>query len=210
MDKGTYWSRGKIIYFTMDPDNPDVARHVGRSRDRIHSVERADRDAPGRCRGPDDRGHRRAHRFRGSRAHSTCRTPWPRRRRATRRGSRWATSRWDCRPSIRRPAMLPGRSNLIEADGIRCLIDYAHNVPALSRWNRSCGSGAGGAIGVASAPGNRRDDDLAALGAQLARMHDDRLLLRSGSPRGANPGRSRPHPAGRSTQAAPRVRVRTG
>jgi cyanophycin synthetase len=67
----------------------------------------------------------------------------------------------------------PGRTNLIEADGVQVLIDYGHNVPALKALAGLVGSfNANRRISVASAPGNRRDEDLAALGAQLARMHD--------------------------------------
>jgi cyanophycin synthetase len=86
------------------------------------------------------------------------------------------------------PGMLPGRTNLIEADGIRCLIDYGHNVPALTALEPLvAGLGPAGRIGVASAPGNRRDEDLMGLGAQLARMLD-RLYVCESDPRGREPG----------------------
>ena len=46
------------------------------------------------------------------------------------------------------PAQMPGRTNYFEADGVKCLIDYGHNVPALKAlraagaraWPRSAGS----------------------------------------------------------------------
>jgi len=78
----------------------------------------------------------------------------------------------------------PGRTNLIEADGVNVLIDYGHNVPALKALAELVGSfTANRRISVASAPGNRRDEDLKALGAQLAAMHDE-LFICEPDPRG--------------------------
>ena len=86
------------------------------------------------------------------------------------------------------PGQLPGRTNLIEADGVRCLIDYGHNVPALSALEPLVrGLSGKRRIGVASAPGNRRDEDLVALGAQLAKMHDA-LFVYDSDPRGRQAG----------------------
>ncbi|SFU52497.1 cyanophycin synthetase [Halomonas korlensis] len=71
------------------------------------------------------------------------------------------------------PGQNPGRTNLIEADGMKVLIDYGHNVPALEALSELVGRiPANRRISVASAPGNRRDEDLFDLGALLARMHD--------------------------------------
>ncbi len=71
------------------------------------------------------------------------------------------------------PGQNPGRTNLIEADGIKVLIDYGHNVPALEALSELVARiPANRRISVASAPGNRRDEDLFDLGALLARMHD--------------------------------------
>jgi len=71
------------------------------------------------------------------------------------------------------PAQMPGRTNYFEADGVYCLIDYGHNVPALVALEPLVnGLGQQRKIGVSTAPGNRRDEDLAALGAQLAKMCD--------------------------------------
>ena len=68
---------------------------------------------------------------------------------------------------------MPGRTNYFEADGVKCLIDYGHNVPALQALEPLVnGLATQRKIGVATAPGNRRDEDLAALGAQLATMCD--------------------------------------
>ncbi len=84
----------------------------------------------------------------------------------------------------------PGRTNLIEADGVRVLIDYGHNVPALEALAELVGSfTVNRRISVASAPGNRRDEDLAALGAQLAAMHDV-LFICEPDPRGRPVGQA--------------------
>ncbi|HSH40904.1 MAG TPA: cyanophycin synthetase, partial [Arenicellales bacterium] len=86
------------------------------------------------------------------------------------------------------PGQNPGRTNLVEADGIKVLIDYGHNVPALKALDELVSSlPANRRIAVASAPGNRRDEDLAALGAQLAGMHDV-LYICETDPRGRAPG----------------------
>ncbi|MEX2502933.1 MAG: cyanophycin synthetase [Trueperaceae bacterium] len=86
------------------------------------------------------------------------------------------------------PAQLPGRTNLIEADGIRCLIDYGHNVPAMKALEPLVrGLSNGRVLGVASAPGNRRDEDLEALGEQLAGMCQT-LFICETDPRGRPDG----------------------
>ena len=75
------------------------------------------------------------------------------------------------------PGQNPGRTNLIEADGLKVLIDYGHNVPALDALAELVRAlPAHRRIGVASAPGNRRDADLADLGAGLAGMLDVVIL----------------------------------
>ena len=86
------------------------------------------------------------------------------------------------------PGQLPGRVNLIEADGVRCLIDYGHNVPALTALEPLVrGLKGKKRIAVASAPGNRRDEDLMGLGAQIAKMVDA-LFVCDNDPRGREVG----------------------
>ncbi|OHV10273.1 cyanophycin synthetase [Kushneria phosphatilytica] len=82
----------------------------------------------------------------------------------------------------------PGRTNLVEAEGMKVLIDYGHNVPALEALSELImGIPARRRLSVASAPGNRRDEDLFALGEQLARMHDVVFLYET-DPRGRTEG----------------------
>ncbi|MGM0543993.1 MAG: cyanophycin synthetase [Pseudomonadota bacterium] len=86
------------------------------------------------------------------------------------------------------PGQNPGRTNLIDADGMKVLIDYGHNVPALEALSElvSC-IPARRRISVASAPGNRRDEDLFTLGTLLARMHDVVFIYETDA-RGRTPG----------------------
>ncbi|MDZ7825169.1 MAG: Mur ligase family protein [Gammaproteobacteria bacterium] len=69
MEQGTYWARGEIIYFTMDPDQRRRWReHLD---DHAHGAvreERQDRSAERQGHGRHRRGQRRADRLRGPRA----------------------------------------------------------------------------------------------------------------------------------------------
>ncbi|BBI63740.1 hypothetical protein HSBAA_50460 [Vreelandella sulfidaeris] len=86
------------------------------------------------------------------------------------------------------PGQNPGRTNLIDADGMKVLIDYGHNVPALEALSGLVGCiPARRRISVASAPGNRRDEDLFTLGTLLARMHDVVFIYETDA-RGRTPG----------------------
>ncbi|MFD2435833.1 cyanophycin synthetase [Modicisalibacter luteus] len=63
------------------------------------------------------------------------------------------------------PGQNPGRTNLIDAGDMKVLIDYGHNVPALEALSELVSRiPAHRRICVASAPGNRRDEDLFSLG----------------------------------------------
>jgi len=86
------------------------------------------------------------------------------------------------------PGQLPGRSNLIDSEGVRAIIDYGHNVPALIALDQLVANlPARRRIAVTSAPGNRRDEDLAALGEQIGRMHDVVFVCET-APRGREVG----------------------
>jgi cyanophycin synthetase len=187
MDQGTYWSRGKIIYFSMNPQNPDLTDHVenhgvvftvrdGRIVMRQGSVEAEVievNDVPIAFEGHAP--------FNVQNAMA-----------AAAAGYALGLTLGDIKMGLQTfhptPGQLPGRTNLIEADGVRCLIDYGHNVPALTALEPLVnGLGTQRRIGVASAPGNRRDEDLTALGAQLARM-TDALFVCESDQRGREPG----------------------
>ena len=171
-DQGTYWARGRIAYFTMNPDNPDLARHIaghgsvvtvrgGKIILRQGDVEAEIvdvNDVPIAFEG------RAAFNVQNAMAAAAA---------AHAHGLSLGDIRTGLMTFHPTPTQLPGRSNLIQADGVRCLIDYGHNVPALVALEPLVrGLGGRRVIGVASAPGNRRDEDLKALGHQLGAMTD--------------------------------------
>jgi cyanophycin synthetase len=187
LDQGTYWSRGKIIYFTMDPEFAPVQKHVeghgiaftvkdGRIVMRQGQVEAEVievNDVP-----ITFEGHAP---FNVQNAMAAAAAGYA-------LGLTLADIKMGLQTFHPTPGQLPGRTNLIEADGVRCLIDYGHNVPALEALeNLVRDLTAKRRISVASAPGNRRDEDLMALGAQLAKMHD-RLFICETDPRGRPEG----------------------
>ncbi|RBI67569.1 cyanophycin synthetase [Roseovarius sp. TE539] len=172
MDQGTFWARGEIIYFTMNPDNPDLKDHLssigmvvtvrnGRivlMRGKV-TVDVVDvNDVPIAFEGHAP--------FNVQNAMAAAAV-------ALAHGIEIDDIRAGLLSFHPTPAQMPGRTNYFEADGVKCLIDYGHNVPALEALEPLvCGLGRQRKIGVSTAPGNRRDEDLAALGAQLAKMCD--------------------------------------
>ncbi len=187
MEHGTYWARGEIIYFTMDPDNPDLARHLSELgkvmtvkdgkivylRGKV-TVEIVDvNDVPIAFEGHAP--------FNVQNAMAAAAV-------AIAHGLEIADIRAGLLTFHPTPAQMPGRTNYFEADGVKCLIDYGHNVPALQALAPLVdGLATQARIGVATAPGNRRDEDLVALGAELAKMCDTVFVYESDA-RGREPG----------------------
>ncbi len=187
MDQGTYWARGKILYFTMDPDNEAMKKHAeghgivftvsnGRIVMRQGQVEAEVievNDVPIAFEGYAP--------FNVQNAMAAAAAAYA-------HGLNLGDIRFGLQTFHPTPTQLPGRTNLIHADGVRCLIDYGHNVPALEALEHLVTNlTAKRRISAASAPGNRRDEDLMALGAQLAKMHD-LLVIYETDPRGRTPG----------------------
>ena len=73
---------------------------------------------------------------------------------------------------------LPGRMNVLDTGRFKVVIDYGHNVPALQALAEVLPHLAprGRRINVASAAGNRRDEDLRAFGRAIAAMYHHILL----------------------------------
>jgi len=68
---------------------------------------------------------------------------------------------------------LPGRMNLIEVGNFKVLVDYGHNVSALTALKEVVDSfSTGRKINVAVGTGSRKDEDLIALGETLGMMYD--------------------------------------
>lgn len=187
LDWGSYWSRGKIVYFSMNPDSEVLARHVadqgtvftvsgGRIVMRHGAVEAeviAVDDVPIAFEGHAP--------FNVQNAMAAAAAGYA-------HGLTLGDIHMGLQTFHPTPGQLPGRTNLIEADGVRCLIDYGHNVPAMKALAPLVrGLYAKRRIAVASAPGNRRDEDLAALGAELGAMCD-MLFVCETDARGRSPG----------------------
>jgi len=176
LDQGTSWSRGKIAYVTLDPDNPALAGHVAN-----HGVVVTVRDGrivlrQGEVEAEIVEVNDVPIAFEGH-AIFNVQNAMAAAAAAHAHGLSLGDIRMGLMTFHPTPTQLPGRSNLIEADGVRCLIDYGHNVPALVALEPLVRGLAGKkVIGVASAPGNRRDEDLFALGRQLGTMSDVLLI----------------------------------
>ena len=172
MEHGTYWARGEIIYFTMTPDNPELQDHLSEMgmvltvrngrivllRGKVMVDIVGVNDVPIAFEGHAP--------FNVQNAMAAAAI-------ALAHGIEIDDIRAGLLTFHPTPAQMPGRTNYFEADGVKCLIDYGHNVPALVALEPLVkGLGQKRRIGVSTAPGNRRDEDLAALGAQLAKMCD--------------------------------------
>ncbi len=98
----------------------------------------------------------------------------------------------------------PGRLNLFEFDGVRVLIDYAHNAAGLEMVGdfvdrMTSDAPVGGQPGTASwsanlrvavvaTAGDRRDEDMRELGRVAAKYFDDVIIREDRNPRGRAPG----------------------
>jgi cyanophycin synthetase len=98
----------------------------------------------------------------------------------------------------------PGRLNLFDLDGVRVLIDYAHNAAGLEtvgdfveRMTADAPSGEqpGGAswtanlrVAVVATAGDRRDEDMRELGRVAARYFDEVIVREDHNPRGRDQG----------------------
>ncbi|HEU4641028.1 MAG TPA: cyanophycin synthetase [Gemmatimonadaceae bacterium] len=86
------------------------------------------------------------------------------------------------------PSMTPGRLNLLRVGDARVLVDYAHNAAAVTGLAELAWSiPAARRIGVVTAPGDRRDEDIRAVGRLAARL--DRVIVKEDEDlRGREPG----------------------
>ena len=185
--EGAQWARGDIIYFTMNPDSRPVHQHV-----REHGIAfTVHNDAIVMRQGQVEAeiipvadvpitfdGHAT---FNVANALAAAAAAYG-------LGLNAGDIQMGLQTFHPTPGQNPGRTNLIEADGVKVLIDYGHNVPALEALESLVSSlPAHKRICVASAPGNRRDEDIVGLGNQLAKMHDA-LFVCETHPRGRELG----------------------
>jgi cyanophycin synthetase len=103
----------------------------------------------------------------------------------------------------------PGRLNLFELEGVKVLIDYAHNAaglrtvgefvermtatsptyapPGAPSWTANL------KVAVVAVPGDRRDEDMRELGRVAARFFDDIIIREDANLRGRKPGETAGH-----------------
>ena len=104
----------------------------------------------------------------------------------------------------------PGRLNLFELDGVKVLVDYAHNPAGLAtvgdfveRMTSHVPSGPPGTpswtanirVAVVATPGDRRVEDMRELGRVAARYFDDVIVREDANPRGRKRGETAAHVA---------------
>ncbi len=103
----------------------------------------------------------------------------------------------------------PGRLNLFDLNGVRVLIDYAHNAHGLQtvgdfveRMTSKASDGAPPGspswsanlrVAVVATPGDRRDEDMRELGRVAARYFDDLIIREDRNPRGRKRGETAQH-----------------
>jgi cyanophycin synthetase len=104
----------------------------------------------------------------------------------------------------------PGRLNLFELDGVKVLVDYAHNPASLStvgdfveRMTSHVPSGPPGTpswtanlrVAVVATPGDRRVEDMRELGRVAAQYFDEVIVREDANPRGRKRGETAAHVA---------------
>lgn len=85
----------------------------------------------------------------------------------------------------------PGRLEIIEVNGYRLCVDYAHNPPAvaaLAQFGRQLCNQGGKCIGVVTAPGDRTNAALRRFGQALAYGFDQLIIKEDTDRRGRQPG----------------------
>jgi cyanophycin synthetase len=103
-------------------------------------------------------------------------------------GMRWEDIRAALLSFLPSPALTPGRLNLVRLRGGTVLVDYAHNPVAVHGLVELASSlGVRRRIGVLAVPGDRRDEDIRAVGEACAGL--DRVVLKEDANlRGRRPG----------------------
>ncbi|MDY7015629.1 MAG: cyanophycin synthetase, partial [Cyanobacteriota bacterium] len=85
-------------------------------------------------------------------------------------------------------AQTPGRMNLFNLGGYHALLDYAHNPASYEALSGFVRNWPGERLGVIGGPGDRRDEDLIALGELSAKMFDRIIIKEDRDRRGREEG----------------------
>ncbi|MCG9890045.1 MAG: cyanophycin synthetase [Thermosynechococcaceae cyanobacterium MS004] len=179
--------RGKVAYFSMDPDNPRVRSQVQRGgiaavlkdgyivilqQDWIHRIEKIEQV-------PLTLGGRAPFMIANALAASLA---------AFVQGVGVEQIRAGLRSFKASAQQTPGRMNLFNLGHFHALVDYAHNPAGYEAVGSFVKNWPGPRIGVVGGPGDRRDEDLAELG-QLSATFFDQIIVKEdddnrGRPRG--------------------------
>jgi cyanophycin synthetase len=194
---------GSVIYFSLDPENEILKRQASRGRRSVTLENGRNGEMivlrQGRKSMPLVWTHLIPATFEG-RARMNVQNA------LAAAGAAWASGAHlhDIRQGLRTFAtsyyMAPGRLNIMDLDGFRVLVDYAHNAPAVLALgefvDRLAQPSPGGAqplvtgrrIGVVATAGDRRDDDIRDLGRVAARFFDHIIIREDRNPRGRKRG----------------------
>jgi len=199
---------GSVILFTMQESNPLVERWVRRGRKAVvlDRDERGERIAirEGRRTLPIAHTQLLPATFEG-RARMMVQNAMAAAAAAHAAGAHLHDIRQGLRTFTTSIFQAPGRLNLVEVNGMKVVIDYAHNAHGLEavgefveRVTSSAptGPGATGAaswsanlrVAVIATPGDRRDEDMRALGRVAARYFDDIVIREDEGTRGRKRG----------------------
>jgi cyanophycin synthetase len=175
--------RGKVAYFSMDPDNPLVRSHVNRGgiaavyeqeclvilqQDWVHRIEKVDRV-------PLTLGGRAPFMIANALAASLA---------AFVQGVKVEHIRSALHSFHASAAQTPGRMNLFNLGTYHALVDYAHNPAGYAAVGSFVKNWSGPTIGVVGGPGDRRDEDLIELGALSAQFFDHIIVKEDDDGRG--------------------------
>jgi cyanophycin synthetase len=168
--------RGKVAYFSLNPDNPLVRSHVQRGgiaavyeddylvilqQDWVHRIERVER-VPITLEGRAP--------FMIANALAACLAAFV-------RGIKVEYIRTALHSFRASVAQTPGRMNLFNLGKFHVLVDYAHNPAGYAAVGSFVENWPGTTIGVVGGPGDRRDEDLMELGV-LAAGFFDRIVVK--------------------------------
>ncbi len=175
--------RGKVAYFSMDPENPIVRSHLQRGgvaavyekgnlsilqQDWVLRIEKAKQV-------PLTMGGRAPFMIANALAASLA---------AFVQGVPVEAIRAALRSFRASAQQTPGRMNLFNLGRYHALVDYAHNPAGYEAVGGFVQNWAGPAIGVVGGPGDRRDEDLMELGALSATIFDQIIVKEDDDNRG--------------------------
>lgn len=179
--------RGKVAYFSMDPENPLVRSHLKQGgiaaaydqgylailqQDWVHRIEKAERV-------PVTLSGRAPFMIANALAASLA---------AFVQGVKVEQIRAALHSFKASVEQTPGRMNLFNLDHFHVLVDYAHNPAGYEAVGSFVKNWSGSAIGVVGGPGDRRDQDLINLGKLSATFFDQIIVKEDDDNRGRPQG----------------------